>query len=381
MYSHKMILQRTCVLLVVILCAACQTKTINNVEAPTEPITTISSLATNTVQPEATDTQQPTVTIENTDEPILQDGENAARFVGESIPDGSYITPGESFTKTWTLENSGTNTWTREYHLVIFASPQGDTLSSPTIINFPEIVQPGEKTEIHVDLIAPQSKGTFAVYWELQNAQGEPFYVDGGNLWTKIMVAEPGEQPAQTHTGDVRISQLNGITVELIDIKLGTTGSYADFCVYFTGEEKMVRPGSNISLLYNNQVVRQIRGNTVDINDQATMSGPHRCYQFEFPAEQEALPNGTIVQLSIASLSEIGAKPQVIEANCAQASIDLPVQYPGLSFTCLPFSAGAYYSGLQYPSSMTEAEADQIVRDGIEKAVYGPWILTKEISP
>ena len=381
MYSHKMILQRSCVLLVVILCAACQTKIINNIEAPTEPITTISSLATDTVQPEATNTPQPTATIENTSESILQDGKNAARFVGESIPDGSYMTPGESFTKVWTLENSGTNTWTTEYHLVIFASPQGDTLSSPTIINFPEIVQPGEKTEIRVDLIAPQTKGTFAVYWELQNAQGEPFYVDGGNLWTKIMVAEPGEQPAQTYTGNVRISQLNGITVELIDIEVSTTGSYADFCVYFSGEEKMVRSTSDISLSYNGKQYTAAGGNSVDINDPATMPGAHRCYHFPFPAEQEALPSGTVVQLSIACLSEAGANPHVIEANCAQASIDLPLQYPGLSFTCLPFSSGNFYTGLQTPPNMTVDQADQIIQDGIEKAVYGPWILTEVITP
>ena len=347
---------------------------------PTEKSEVLPTI-THTVQAEATATQQATATVENTDEPILQNGENTAHFVGESIPDGSYITPGESFTKVWTLENSGTNTWTTDYHLVIFASPQGDTLSSPTTINFPEIIQPGEKTEIRVALIAPQTKGTYAVYWELQNAQGDPFYVDGGNLWTKITVAEPGEQPAQAYTGDVRISQLNGITVELIDIEVGTTESYADFCVYFpTGEERMLRSSTDISLTFNGKQYNATRASTINSNDPATMSGAHRCYHATFLAKQEELINGVIVQLSVSSLSMISASPPVLEANCAQASIDLPVQYPGLSFTCLPFSAGAYYSGLQYPSSMTQAEADQIVRDGIEKAVYGPWVLT-EVMP
>ena len=380
MKTNKIAMYLICI--VTISLSACQKNTISENALPSQiEKTDVLPSATNTIQPEATSTPQPTATIENTSEPILQDGENAARFVGESIPDGSYITPGESFTKTWTLENSGTNTWTREYHLVIFASPQGDTLSSPTIINFPEIVQPGEKTEIHVDLIAPQSKGTFAVYWELQNAQGEPFYVDGGNLWTKITVAEPGEQPAQTATGDVRIAQLNGITVELIDIEIGTTSSFADFCVYFSGEEKMVRSTSDISLSYNGKQYTAAGGNSVDINDPATMPGAHRCYHFPFPTEQAALPSGTVVQLSIACLSETGANPHVIEANCAQASIDLPLQYPGLSFTCLPVSSGNFYTGLQTPPNMTVDQADQIIQDAIEKAVYGPWILTKEINP
>ena len=361
---------------------ACQANPPQSDEMPVnERNDQITVIATDTIGETSTPTIEPTQTIPATTEPILQSGQDEARFISESIPDGSYLTPGESFTKTWTLENSGSNTWTTDYQLVVFASPQGDTLGSPTSIAFPEIVQPGDKVEFRIPLVAPQSKGSYAVYWQLQNAQNEPFYVDGGNLWTQIMVAEAGEQVPQSYTQTVTFSQLNGISVELIDIGIGPSESYADFCVYFpAGEEKMVGGSTAISLIYNGRQTVSTAGNTLNTNDPATMGGAHRCYHFVFPVTQVDIPDGTPVSVSISSLRYMDTNAAIIEANCAQASIDLPAQYPGLSFTCLPFSAGAYYSGLQLPASMTEAQANQLILDAIQDAVYGPWVLTAVIS-
>src|SRR5512135_269401 len=46
-------------------------------------------------------------------------GCNNATFVKDvSIPDGTVIARGKSFTKTWSLQNTGTCNWTRNYSLV-----------------------------------------------------------------------------------------------------------------------------------------------------------------------------------------------------------------------------------------------------------------------
>ena len=40
-------------------------------------------------------------------------GVDGATFVSESIPDGTHFQPGQTFTKRWTMRNTGTTTWTR----------------------------------------------------------------------------------------------------------------------------------------------------------------------------------------------------------------------------------------------------------------------------
>jgi hypothetical protein len=49
-------------------------------------------------------------------------------------------------------------------------------------------------------------------------------------------------------------------------------------------------------------------------------------------------------------------------------------QYPGLDFQC-SFSMGGYYTNLQLPTGMTETQAQKIILDTIEGAIYGPWVL------
>ena len=40
---------------------------------------------------------------------------NKPKFQGETIPDNSEFDPGDSFTKTWTVLNDGTCSWTTNY--------------------------------------------------------------------------------------------------------------------------------------------------------------------------------------------------------------------------------------------------------------------------
>ena len=53
----------------------------------------------------------------------------AATFVADvTIPDGTYINPGASFTKIWRLKNTGTCAWTTQFALAADCRDRGSIL-------------------------------------------------------------------------------------------------------------------------------------------------------------------------------------------------------------------------------------------------------------
>lgn len=90
--------------------------------------------------------------------------EDDAEFVSsQSIPDGTEIAPGATFTKTWRMRNIGSCTWTSAYSWTFTG---GDALkrvdASPI-----DLVLPGEEIDVSVTLIAPEAPGTYAAQWKL----------------------------------------------------------------------------------------------------------------------------------------------------------------------------------------------------------------------
>jgi hypothetical protein len=102
-----------------------------------------------------------------------------ADFVADvTIPDGTVLDPGESFTKTWRLKNAGTCSWTPSY-AVVFSN--GDSMSGPATQALSATVNPGQTVDISVNLKAPSTPGDYTGYWKLRNAAGvtfATFYVD-----------------------------------------------------------------------------------------------------------------------------------------------------------------------------------------------------------
>jgi hypothetical protein len=93
-------------------------------------------------------------------------------FLGDiTIPDNTVMTPGQIFTKTWSIENSGTCGWTTSYKLVYL---RGDLMSGVST-NLVEAVNSGHSDNISIKLVAPNVKGTYTGYWILQNPAGKNF--------------------------------------------------------------------------------------------------------------------------------------------------------------------------------------------------------------
>jgi hypothetical protein len=102
-----------------------------------------------------------------------------ADFVTDvTIPDGTVMDAGESFTKTWRLKNAGTCSWTPSYSVVF---SDGDSMGGPATQALTTTVNPGQTVDISINLKAPSTPGTYIGNWKLRNAAGvtfATFYVD-----------------------------------------------------------------------------------------------------------------------------------------------------------------------------------------------------------
>jgi Ig-like domain from next to BRCA1 gene len=128
-----------------------------------------------TIAPLPTNTNQPTPTTEC----------DKAQFISDqSIPDGTSMTAGETFTKIWRIKNIGTCTWSG-YSLVFDSGNSMSGAASSAIGNTP----PGGTVDISINLTAPAATGNYRGYWRIRSASGyllpvingyeiKSFYVD-----------------------------------------------------------------------------------------------------------------------------------------------------------------------------------------------------------
>jgi hypothetical protein len=108
-----------------------------------------------------------------------------------TIPDGSTLAPGSSFTKIWRLRNNGTCTWDTTYRL-FFVS--GDLLGGRNLTFLPEEVAPGETIDISMDFTAPNFEGEYRGNWQIRNTNGEIFGTSATAnrpFWVDVRVRAP----------------------------------------------------------------------------------------------------------------------------------------------------------------------------------------------
>ena len=117
---------------------------------------------------------------------------DAAEFVRDvSYPDGSVVSRGENFTKTWRLKNSGTCAWTTSYRLVFVS---GEDMNGPVSIPLAFNVPPGNTIDLSVNLEAPSNDGKYRGYWKLRNTSNVLFGIGtqaDTAFWVDIKVAGP----------------------------------------------------------------------------------------------------------------------------------------------------------------------------------------------
>jgi len=141
----------------------------------------------------------PTVTVLPSPSPALPTAGNptpagscdlagAGNPIDITIPDDTKMQPGQTFTKVWRLQNIGTCTWTSAYTAGQFS---GHVMTLQMTVPLPRQVAPGETVDLAVDMVAPQTPGTFQSNWKLKNPQGGWFGIgpNGGSpFWVRIVV-------------------------------------------------------------------------------------------------------------------------------------------------------------------------------------------------
>ena len=158
-------------------------------------ITPGSELDTSTAWPGGDATQTPTLSFASSTpylSPVPSRLCDAAAFIKDvSVPDGTVISPGTVFTKTWRIQNNGTCSWTSAYSLVFI---NGDGMSGSTTVRLTGNVNPGESIDLSVNLSAPSTSGHYRSYWKLRNASGVVFGIGAGAdtaFWVDINVIGP----------------------------------------------------------------------------------------------------------------------------------------------------------------------------------------------
>ncbi len=120
--------------------------------------------------------------------------DNSVYISDVTIPDGTTVTPGQTFTKTWKVSNTGTCAWTAAYQIIFL---YGDIMGGKaTAIG--KIVNPGESADVSVVLTAPSTAGNITGTWRLANANAQPF---GTALTVVIKTGAVSATPTKTATG------------------------------------------------------------------------------------------------------------------------------------------------------------------------------------
>ena len=98
-----------------------------------------------------------------------------------TIPDGTIMSPGQTFTKIWAIKNTGSCDWDNIYALKFYSGNKMDghrTEVGTTIVS-------GDTTTISITMTAPTTPDTYTGYWRMVNSANLYF---GEMVSVKIVV-------------------------------------------------------------------------------------------------------------------------------------------------------------------------------------------------
>ena len=171
------------------------------------PTDTPTSTPTRTPKPTRTPTPTPTPTGTPTPTPCLP----AAAFVEDvTVPDGTNLGPGESFTKTWRMLSSGCAPWPPGTTWILVS---GDQMGAPASVPVPGTPL-GSTADISVEMVAPDTPSTYKGTWQMQDPDGSHF---GDQAYVMIVVPMPPPRRLTTGTIIKQVGAWNGINKLSVD--------------------------------------------------------------------------------------------------------------------------------------------------------------------
>lgn len=97
---------------------------------------------------------------------------DAAELVGQTPPDGFYVTKGQDFDILWTVKNVGRRAWNTQFYLRYLSGVEGSDASKIMVANS---VPVNETYTFRVDMVAPVVPGRYVTTWQLINDDGTAF--------------------------------------------------------------------------------------------------------------------------------------------------------------------------------------------------------------
>lgn len=162
--------------------AAVRTSAASTVEAK---FTLTAAAFTPTSQPLPTDTPEPeepeaTATATSPVVAVVTNAEgtqvelcDSVTYVADvNVPDGTVMSPGQDFLKTWRVRNTGACPWGAGY---VLAYAGYSNQMSGQFVALTEVIQPGQEVEVSVQFTAPSVAGEYLSAWTMRNPQGVTF--------------------------------------------------------------------------------------------------------------------------------------------------------------------------------------------------------------
>lgn len=158
---------------------------------------------------------------------VADDCTNSFEFVQDlTVPDNTVFPPGAEFEAAWRLRNNGTCPWTKDYAVTLVG---GDAIGIASTVTLDTTVAPGQTEDVSITLTAPEEPGTYRSNWQLSDAEGTVFGINGAvedAFWVQIVVEEGAEFTGPPATGSAVIG---GVVWE--DICFLTNGNPSRGCV------------------------------------------------------------------------------------------------------------------------------------------------------
>lgn len=158
---------------------------------------------------------------------VAQDCTNSFQFILDlTVPDNTVFPPATEFEAAWRLLNNGTCPWTEEYAVAFVG---GDEMGITSTVKLDNAVAPGQSEDVSITLLSPTEPGTYRSNWQLSDAEGNVFGINGAiedAFWVQIVVEEGAEYTGPP-TGGAAV--IGGVVWE--DVCFLTNGSPSRGCV------------------------------------------------------------------------------------------------------------------------------------------------------
>lgn len=136
---------------------------------PSEPAETSAPQATNTASgPTATATTS-FAQVTDVSGTVISLCDSLEFVADVTVPDGTNMSPGQDFLKTWRVKNTGSCPWGDGYELIYagYANRMDGQAQALT-----QVVQPGQEVELSVQFQAPDEIGEYLSAWQMANPRG-----------------------------------------------------------------------------------------------------------------------------------------------------------------------------------------------------------------